>query len=224
MTASSILLSTILLVHAALSSPSPTAPRTIPVSTSAELARLAAARPDALKVDMRAEPNHLTITAKFRLKGSHMPGSLNIDLWSRGDEAIVESRFSVRGSVHLTARQVHGSVEHQVWMSPTLETEIERNAPQLRLAYLALLTDPELLRQIKAGLGTLPTDPLAGNPACGVTKWGLKALVWIANAACCAGGFGVACLACVVGTNSAQDAINDGIDCNKECKPDCPVS
>ena len=227
MTASTVLFSTILILQTALTSPAPTTRPTSPTTTpapSAELARIASARPEALKVDMAAEPNHLAIKVKFRLKGSHAPGELLIDLWSRGDEAIVESHFFVRGRVHLTARQVYGTDHHQLWMSPTLEAELSQSAPHLSLAYLAILTDPDFITQIEARLGQLPSDPLAGNAACGVTKWGLKSLLVLAGMACCAGGFGIFCAACGIGAATGVDAINDGIDCKKECKPDCPIS
>ncbi len=226
MTAATVL-STILLFQAALSPASPTAQPTAPTTRpapSSESARIAAARPEALKVYVTAEPNHVAIKATFRLKGSRTPGELLIDLWSRGEEAIVESRFSVGGRVHLTARQAYGADDHQLWLSPTLETELARSAPHLNLVYLALLTDPDFITEIGARLGQLPADPLAGSAACSITKWGLKALLTIAGAACCAGGFGFGCAACAVGLATGTDAINDGIDCKKECKPDCPVS
>jgi hypothetical protein len=57
---------------------------------------------------------------------------------------------------------------------------------------------------------------------CGATKWGLKALAIAANVGCCAGGL-VACVACSVGLDGVKGMIN-GIDCTKECKPDCPVA
>ena len=189
-----------------------------------ELQKLARVRPRALNVEFQeAERGHLTITARFRLRGSGAPGELRIDLWNRGEAPIAEASFSIQNVQHLHTRRVYGTEGDQVWMSPSIETELARDTPRLMLVYWAVLTDPRLYNQVEKWLGTLPPDPTANNPACGVTKWGLKALTWIAGAACCAGGFGFGCAACAVGVGAAGDVIG-GIDCGKSCKPDCPIS
>lgn len=168
-------------------------------------------------------PGHFALTAGFRLLELAAPGELRIDLWNGVEHSIAEVNFSIGGVSHVYIRQVEGHEEYQVWLSPIIEAELARDAPELMLLFWAVLTDPRVHTQVAAGLTTLPPDPLAKNPACGVTKWGLKALVWIAGAACCSGSFGAACAACAVGGGTALDAI-DGIDCNKECKPDCPIA
>jgi hypothetical protein len=222
-----------LLIHASLpvkaNVPVPT-PHPIPspdlssAEAASELQKLARARPRILSVEpQQVEPGHISITARFRLRGSGTPGELRIDLWNHVENPIAEASFSIRGVSHMQIRQVYGAEDHRVWMSPTIEAELAQDAPKLMLVYWAVLTDPRLHTEVSGWLGTLPPDPLAGNPACGVAKWGMEALVWIAGAACCAGGFGLGCAACAVGVGTADDAIG-GIDCNKECKPDCPIS
>jgi hypothetical protein len=82
-------------------------------------------------------------------------------------------------------------------------------------------TDPRLYRDLSGWLSTQPLDPALKNPLCGATKWGLKAIAYAANIACCVGGV-PACVVCTLGLDDVKDAIK-GIDCNKECKPDCPI-
>ena len=90
------------------------------------------------------------------------------------------------------------------------------------LVFWAVLTHPQVHMEVNRRLSALPPDPLAKNPACGVTKWGFQAVVLLAAAACCSGSFGFGCGACVLGGKVVSDTI-DGIDCSKECKPDCPI-
>lgn len=192
-------------------------------SGQAELQEIERARPDGLSVNMQqAERGHFALTARFRALASGAPGELRIDLWNEVEHPIVEVNFSVLGVSHVYVRQVEAEEEHQVWLSPIIEAELAHDTPDIILLFWAVLTDPRIRTQVGGWLSMLPPDPLAKNPACGVTKWGLKALIWIAGAACCGGGFGAACAACAVGGGTALDAI-DGIDCNKECKPDCPI-
>lgn len=192
-----------------------------PGSGSQELAQ---ARPHDLSVELQqVEHGRFSITTRFRLQGSNVPGELRIELWNGVEHPIAEANFSIRGVSHMHLRQVHGDQEHRVWLSPTMEAELAGDAPQLMPVFWSVLTDPRVHTQVDGWLKTLPPDPLAKNPACGVTKWGLRALVWIAGAACCGGGFGVGCAVCAVGAMTADEALNNGIDCNKECKPDCPI-
>lgn len=176
--------------------------------------------PQALAVEVQQVRAGVSVTARFRRRDSGLPGELKIDLWNAADP-IVEAEFSISGEPHMRIRQVHGDEEPQVWLSRTMEVELARGEPNLMPLFWSVMTAPQVSTQVDEWLLTLPPDPQAKNPACGAFRWGLKALTWIAASACCKGVW-AACAACVVGANSAVDAIN-GIDCNKECKPDCPI-
>lgn len=200
------------------------ADRSASVAPSVKLDELARARPRELAVALQVrELGHLSITARFRLRGSGAPGELRVDLWTHADAPVAEVAFSVRRVQHLTVRQVYGADEKRVWMSPRMEAELERGTPRLMSVYWAVMTDPRLYTKIDNWLATLPPDPLAVNPACGVTKWGLKILVWVAGVGCCAIGSVPGCIVCTVGSNAGTEIINESIDCKKECKPDCPI-
>ncbi len=147
-------------------------------------------------------PDRVTIDATFRLNtATEPPGALHVDIV----DGMVGSEFSVNGETHVLVQQIDGE-EPEVWYSPEIEA------------------DPELMRGYWGVLSDLTLEPeVAGkNPACGVTKWGLRTLAIIANVACCRLGGGIACGLCTIGYRSADGAI-EGIDCNKECKPDCPI-
>jgi hypothetical protein len=58
------------------------------------------------------------------------------------------------------------------------------------------------------------------NPACGVFKWGMTVVLTAGVVACCTNV--IACFGCTLVGNDTQKKI-DGIDCNKECKPECPI-
>ncbi len=147
-------------------------------------------------------PDRATLDAKFRLD-TGASGDLWIESWT-GDGAAVESAFSVDGVRHIWLRQVQGE-EPEVWFSPEIEAD-----PELMPLYWSVIRELAI------------HESTAKNPACGALKWGLKALTWFAAAACCGSGNVVACVACKAGGDVAHDAIS-GIDCNKECKPDCPI-
>lgn len=165
---------------------------------------LARAGPRDLVVQFEQDDDRVTVEAQFRL-ASGEPGVLRVDVWDwDGEHRGVESAFSVGGVPHVWLRQVDEAPES--WLSPDIEAD-----PALMLSYWAVVTD---LR--------IDDEPMAKNPACGAMKWGLRTLARIAALACCGGGFGVGCVVCAVGVYSADDAIA-GIDCNKECKPDCPI-
>lgn len=167
------------------------------------------------------EPGQFAFVIRFRRpEGS---GELRIDLWNGSERSTMEAWFSFADARHVFLRQVEGSEDHEVWLSPALERELAHDSLALMNIFWAVLADPRVHAQVTGWLATLPPDPAAKNPACGVTKWGLKAIVWIAGAACCSGSFGVLCATCAVGGGTALDAI-DGIDCDKECKRDCPIA
>lgn len=187
----------------------------------AELREPAGVRPDTLSMDVReVERGWLIFVAQFRLLDA--PGELRIDLWTEVERPIVEAHFSILGESHVYVRQIDGDEEPQVWLSPTIEAELARDARGPMHAFWDVLADPRVHSQISAWLQMLPLDPQRKNPLCGATKWGLKALAIAANVGCCAGGI-VACVACTVGLDGVKGMIN-GIDCSKECKPDCPVA
>lgn len=187
----------------------------------AALHELAQAQPGGLSVEIQEEEHgRVALTARFLLRET--PGELRIDLWTEVERPIIEAHFSILGVPQVYMRQVDGDEDSQIWLSPTLEAELAHDAPELMLVFWAVLTDPRVHAKIVAWLQALPPDPQRKNPLCGVTKWGLKALAIAANVGCCAGGF-VACVACTVGLDGVKGTIN-GIDCNKECKPDCPIS
>ncbi|MCY1060328.1 hypothetical protein [Nannocystis sp. SCPEA4] len=188
-----------------------------------ELQEISQARPRVVTIELlRAEPGRLAVTVRFRVRESNVLGELKLDLWNDLEGPIVEANYLIGGERHIHIRHADGVKERdQVLLSPSIRDELARGAPELMLVFWAVLTDPRVHARIAGQLSTLPPDPLAKNPACGVTKWGLKAVVWIAQAACCGGGFG-ACAVCYVGGGTALDALN-GIDCNKECRPDCPI-
>lgn len=162
----------------------------------------------------------LAIIIQSRLQESGVPAELRLDLWG----GAVEASFSVGGVSHLRVRQMDEAEEGaQVWWSPTMRDEFARGALDLTFVFWAIVTEPRVYMEIEGWLSSLPPDPLAKNPACGVTKWGFKALAYAANIACCAGGGVPACIACTVGLDGVKDFIKD-IDCSKECKPECPIS
>lgn len=164
---------------------------------------LTRAHPRDLVVELvQADPDHLTIDAQFRLESGE-PGVLRIDLWN-GENPGVESEFSVNGVPHVWLRQFEGD-EPESWLSPDIEAD-----PALMARYWGVMTDLRLY------------EAVAGNPLCGGLRWGLKALAWIAGAACCLSGSAALCLPCYVGASTAHDAA-DSIDCSKGSKPDCPI-
>ncbi|MDC0668180.1 hypothetical protein [Nannocystis radixulma] len=194
----------------------------------AELQEIGRARPHILTVELeQAELDLITLIVRFRLRDSGEPGELRLASWNDDVESpSAEADFSVGGVSHVYVRHTDGADERdRASLSPAIREELGSGAPALMLVFWAVLSDPRVYSELAGGLITLHADPSGKNPLCGTTKWGLKALVWAAEAACCgAGGFSAACVACVVGGNTAVDAINDGIDCNKECKPDCPIA
>lgn len=100
-----------------------------PGSGSQELAQ---ARPHDLSVELQqVEHGRFSITTRFRLQGSNVPGELRIELWNGVEHPIAEANFSIRGVSHMHLRQVHGDQEHRVWLSPTMEAELAGDAPQL---------------------------------------------------------------------------------------------
>lgn len=160
----------------------------------------------------------LTIVIQSRLQESNVPAELRLNLW----DGTVEASFSVGGVSHLHVRHMEEAEEEpQVWLSPTMRDEFASGALDLTLVFWAIVIEPRVSMEIEGWLSTLPPDPSAKNPLCGATKWGLKALAYAANIACCAGGI-PACIACTVGLDGVKDSIK-GIDCSKECKPDCPI-
>ena len=168
-----------------------------------DAASLTQARPRDLVAELEQDdPDHVTLDARFRLDTGE-PGALHVDIWD-GEHPTVESEFSVGEVPHVWVHQTDGE-EPESWLSPDIEAD-----PELMLRYWAVMTDLRLY------------ESTAKNPACKVTKWGLKALTWIAGVACCRLGGGIACGACTVGFGTVHETIN-GIDCNKECKPDCPI-
>ena len=212
------------LVVTSLSLSLATAPSVGAHAASADTAashELAQARPVTLSMEIQeVEHGHVALTSRFQLRD--VPGELRIDLWTEFERPLVEAHFSILGVPHVYVRQVDGNDDHQVWLSPMIKAELARDAPELFLTFWAVLTDPRIHAQIRAWLQMLPPDPQRKNPLCGATKWGLKALAIAANVGCCAGGLG-ACIACTVGLDGVKGMIN-GIDCNKECRPDCPVA
>ncbi len=145
-------------------------------------------------------PDRVTIDATFRLNTAmEPPGALHVDI---GD-GMVGSEFSVNGVTHVLVQQIDGE-EPEVWYSPEIEAD-----PELMRGYWGVLTDL-----------TLEPDVAGKNPACTVFKNGLRALAWIAARACV--GWHPAAIACTLGSIGV-DAAASHIDCNKECKPDCPV-
>lgn len=197
------------------------APMSAPRAATPRAGSPAAPEVEDLRVEaQQVEPGHFAFVIRFGRPGG--PGELRIDLWNEEERATMEARFSFADEPHLVLRQVEGSEDHDVWMSPALERELAHDSSEVMNIFWTVLADPRIHAQAAEWLATIPPDPAAKNPACGVTKWGLKAIVWITGAACCSGGFGVLCASCAVGGGTALDAI-DGIDCDKECKPDCPI-
>lgn len=198
-------------------------------SVSAAMDTMALARDgEALQAIERARPlsvelqqvasGGLAIIIQSRVQESGVPAELRLDLWDR----TVEASFSVGGVSHLHVRHMDEAEEGaQVWLSPAMRDEFARGALDRALVFWAIMTEPRVYMEIEGWLSALPPDSLAKNPLCGATKWGLKALAFAANIACCAGGV-PACITCTVGLDGVKDAIK-GIDCSKECKPDCPI-
>ncbi|MCY1009975.1 hypothetical protein OV079_31320 [Nannocystis pusilla] len=178
------------------------------------------ARPDEVTVELqRVERGGLAITAHFRFQESGVLGELQLDLWN----GLAEAHFSVAGVSHVRLRHVDDVEEHdQVWLSPTIHDELARGAPDVMLVFWAVLLDSRVYAQVGEWLSTLPPDPLKKNPACSVFKWGMKGVLALAGAACCSGSFGFGCATCTLGGLAAADYV-DAIDCNKDCKPDCPL-
>lgn len=167
------------------------------------------ARLDALVVEVQQEDDDgLAVTAQFLLRESGAAGELRLSLW-RG---IAEASFSIDGVPHMILRYTDSSEEQEpVWLSPLMEGELERGSAELMQVFWAVLADPQVFAQIERK-----------NPACSVFKWGMKGVVALAGAACCGGGFGFGCGVCTLGGLAATSYL-DGIDCNKEYKPECPI-
>ncbi len=150
-------------------------------------------------------PDRATLGATFRLDTS-APGELRVDFWT-GDGPGVESEFSVDGVTHVWLRQVDGE-EPEVWLSPEIEA-----APELMRNYWSVMSDLRLYEP----------EATARNPLCGAMRWGLRTLTVLIAAACCLSGAPAGlCLPCAVGAHEAHDAASS-IDCNKNCRPDCPI-
>ncbi|MFY0539361.1 hypothetical protein [Nannocystis pusilla] len=99
---------------------------------TAELQEIEQSRPHTLSVEVQqVEPSHFGLTAEFRLLELGAPGELRIDLWNGVEHPIAEVNFSIGGVSHVYIRQVEGDEEHQVWLSPTIEAELARDAPEL---------------------------------------------------------------------------------------------
>ncbi|MCY1059449.1 hypothetical protein [Nannocystis sp. SCPEA4] len=194
-----------------------------PSTGTGERQEIVQARPRILSLEaQQAERGHHVLTVRFRRPDSGVSGELQLDLWSDVESPVAEASFSVGDISHVHVRHIGGTDERdQVWLSPIIQNELARGTPDLTFVFWALLADPLLYRELSGWLSTQPLDPSLKNPLCGATKWGLKAIAYAANIACCVGGV-PACVVCTLGLDDVKDAIK-GIDCSKECKPDCPI-
>lgn len=166
-------------------------------------ADLAPIRPRNLEVEIeQATADTAALVADFRLDTGES-GTLRLDI----SNGAIEADFSVDGVPHVWLRQLDGEGP-ETWLSPEIE-----GRPALMRTYWGVVSDLRLYEH----------EVTAKNPLCGALKWGLRALAVVAGAGCCVGGSPIGlCLVCVVGASDAYEAAN-AIDCNKECKPDCPI-
>ncbi|MBZ5710162.1 hypothetical protein [Nannocystis pusilla] len=132
-----------------------------------------------------------------------------IDAW--GAEAAVESyvvpgRYvevvvSLAGQPHIIIAG-DGNDDKRVWLS-------ERAGEMgLRSEFLQHVGSDEALFEVRK------------NPACGVFKWAISAVLTAAFVSCCTNL--VSCVGCTIVGKNTQKKI-DGINCNNECKPECPI-
>lgn len=113
----------------------------------------------------------------------------------------VEVVVSSAGQPHIIMIR-DGRDDTRVWLSERAEET------GMILDFLRHLEDDEVLAEARK------------NAACGVFKWGISAALAVGVVACCTNV--VACFACTIVGSDTQKKI-DGIDCNKECKPECPL-
>ncbi|MCY1060603.1 hypothetical protein [Nannocystis sp. SCPEA4] len=113
----------------------------------------------------------------------------------------VEVKVSTAGQPHIII-MIYGDDDKRLWVSERAE------AAGLLLKSLQHIGSDEALSEVRK------------NPACGVFKWAVSAVLTAGVVACCTNL--VACVACTLAGSDAQKKI-DGIDCNKECKPECPI-
>lgn len=185
-------------------SPALAAPAPEPVTDEIE-----AARPDALSVTVRQEEHTLTVKARFRLRNSELPTEIRFEF----SDGLAELRFMVDGVTHVEAQYVD-EAEPQVRFSPEFSNE-------LSVALWAVVTDPRLYAEVEQQLTAGPA-PQEANPACKWFKWGMMGAAFITAKACCVSTAGAGCLVCEGGSWLAQKYLST-IDCNKDCKPECPL-
>lgn len=106
-------------------------------------------RPDALSVELHPNDDTLAITVAFSLRDSGIAGELLFTV----RDGISELSFIVDGRTHVHIRQIEAVPEHdQVWLSPAIQDELGRDAPELMLVFWAILTDARFFADFERNL------------------------------------------------------------------------